>query len=94
MKRYIDKSARETSRGTAQVDNCYRVVRDKLNFATDGCKADGVDYCIVTRVILIAAHVKLITADDYLSLNINEKHNIFSRSVCMLIMYMIYFKIY
>jgi len=36
------------------VDKHYRVVRDKLDFATDDCKADGVDYCIVACVILIA----------------------------------------
>jgi len=37
------------------VDKHYRVVRDKLDFATDDCKADGVDYYIVTRVIILIA---------------------------------------
>lgn len=53
---------------TAQVDNRYRVVRDKLNFATDGRKADGVDYCIVTRVIpMMDVHVKPIAVMQIIS---------------------------
>jgi len=62
------------------VDNRYRVVRDKLNFATDGCKADGVDYCIVTRVILIDVHVKSI-ADYFLE---DERARYFARNMLYL----------
>lgn len=57
--------------GRAQVDNRYRVVRDKLNFATDGCKADRVDYCIVTRVILMDVHVKSIAVMQIISVKMN-----------------------
>lgn len=73
------------------MDNRYRVARDKLNFTTDGYKADGVDYCIVTRIILITVHVEL-TAVIYTLIFFNANDRIISscKIQCFYIMFIMY----
>jgi len=45
-----------------------------LNFATDSYKANGVDYYIVTHIILITVHVEMtIVIYMLISLNVNDR---------------------